>query len=126
MLTCCISSQPILNGALFKVFPSLSMLKFYQLMPLKTKQCKINSVVQISISYVWSNGYFPHCKENRVKKESNLLFAVFSLEFQVALTFPVTMALTGFLDFFFCPLDHHYEMEYLFLYLRKACCFPPS
>lgn len=52
--------------------------------------------MQVSISHVWSNGYFPHSKENKVTKESNLLFAVFSLEFQIALTFHVTMALAFF------------------------------
>lgn len=75
------------------------------------------------MSHVWSNGYFPYSKENRVTKESNLLFAVFSLEFQIALTFHVTMVLAFF---FFGSLDHHNEMEYLFLFLRKAYCFPPS
>lgn len=79
--------------------------------------------MQVSISHVWSNGYFPHCKENRVTKESSLVFAVFSLEFQIASTVHVTMALAFF---FFGSLDHHNEMEYLLLCLRKACCFPPS
>lgn len=73
------------------------MLKFDQLMPLKSKLCKKNSIVQVSISHVWSNGYFPHSKDNRVTKESNLLFAVFSLEFQIALIFHVTMVLAFFL-----------------------------
>lgn len=65
-------------------------------MPLKTKPCKNTSMVPVSISHVWSSGYFPHSKDNRVTEESNLLFAVFSLGFQIALTFHVAMVLAFF------------------------------
>lgn len=73
------------------IIQSFHFIEYTEILPAnaiknKTMQKKNHRVVKVSISHVWSNGYFLHCRETRVTKESNLLFAILTLEFQIALT----------------------------------------